>query len=67
MSSLAGPAIAEVTGLANALIIFGVLRIINFAHGDLFMWGSYLGYTGLTLLLGLGLAGVAAAGRRRRR
>jgi branched-chain amino acid transport system permease protein len=38
-------------------MVYGVLKLINFAHGDLFMWGAYLGYTGFTLLLGLGLAG----------
>jgi len=38
-------------------MVYGVLKLINFAHGDLFMWGAYLGYTGLTLLLGFGLRG----------
>ena len=38
-------------------MVYGVLKLINFAHGDLFMWGAYLGYTGFTLLLGLGLHG----------
>lgn len=38
-------------------MVYGVLKLINFAHGDLFMWGSYLGYTGFTLLLALGLRG----------
>ncbi len=36
-SSLAGPAIAEVTGLVNALIIFGVLRIL--AGFAILKWG----------------------------
>ena len=36
-SSLAGPAIAEVIGLANALIIFGVLRIL--AGLAILKWG----------------------------
>jgi MFS family permease len=36
-SSLAGPAIAEVTGLVNALILFGVLRII--AGLAILKWG----------------------------
>ena len=31
-------------------MVYGVLKLINFAHGDLFMWGAYLGWTGLTLL-----------------
>ncbi|MCX6029733.1 MAG: branched-chain amino acid ABC transporter permease [Chloroflexi bacterium] len=30
-------------------MVYGVLKLINFAHGDLFMWGAYLGYTGLTV------------------
>jgi branched-chain amino acid transport system permease protein len=38
-------------------MVYGVLKLINFAHGDLFMWGAYLGYTGFTLLLALGLQG----------
>ena len=47
---------------AGLTIIFGVLRIVNFAHGSLFMVGAYLAYTcygqlglpfGLALLLSL--------------
>jgi len=34
-------------------MVYGVLKLINFAHGDLFMWGAYLGLTGLTALLSL--------------
>ena len=34
-------------------MVYGVLKLINFAHGDLFMWGAYLGLTGLTALLAL--------------
>ncbi|HOW99487.1 MAG TPA: branched-chain amino acid ABC transporter permease, partial [Deltaproteobacteria bacterium] len=26
-------------------MVYGVLKLINFAHGDLFTFGSYLGYT----------------------
>jgi branched-chain amino acid transport system permease protein len=33
-------------------MVFGVLRLINFAHGDLFMWGAYIGWTALSMLLG---------------
>ncbi|MEQ9200272.1 MAG: ABC transporter permease, partial [Rhodospirillales bacterium] len=43
------------TGLANAAalflvasglsIIFGVTRIVNFAHGSFYMLGAYIGYT----------------------
>jgi branched-chain amino acid transport system permease protein len=30
-------------------MVYGVLKLINFAHGDLFMWGAYLGWTFLTV------------------
>ncbi|MFH1144641.1 MAG: branched-chain amino acid ABC transporter permease [Candidatus Eisenbacteria bacterium] len=39
-------------------MVYGVLKLINFAHGDLFMWGAYLGLTGLTVLS----AGMLGAG-----
>ena len=49
-------------------MVYGVLKLINFAHGDLFMWGAYLGWTGLSLLALLGLrAGPWAAGAGDRR
>ncbi|MEM0906157.1 MAG: ABC transporter permease [Pseudomonadota bacterium] len=48
------------TGLANAAslfliasglsIIFGVTRVVNFAHGSLYMLGAYLAYTLITTL-----------------
>lgn len=31
-------------------MVYGVLKLINFAHGDLFMWGAYMGWTFLSLL-----------------
>jgi len=34
-------------------MVYGVLKLINFAHGDLFMWGAYLGLTGINVLVGL--------------
>lgn len=34
-------------------MVYGVLKMINFAHGDLFMWGAYLGLTSLTFLVGM--------------
>ncbi len=34
-------------------MVYGVLKMINFAHGDLFMWGAYLGLTGLSVLVAL--------------
>ncbi len=33
-------------------MVYGILRLINFAHGNLFMWGAYVGWTALTLGLG---------------
>ena len=31
-------------------LIFGVLRLLNMAHGELYMLGAYFGYTGINLL-----------------
>lgn len=39
-------------------MVYGVLKMINFAHGDLFMWGAYLGLTAFALL---GTAALAAS------
>ncbi len=54
---------------AGLTIIFGVLGVLNFAHGSLFMLGAYLAYTayglwGLPFLLAvaLSLAAVAVLG-----
>jgi branched-chain amino acid transport system permease protein len=33
-------------------MVYGVLKLINFAHGDLFMWGAYVGWVALTFILG---------------
>ena len=51
-----------ITGLANAAtlflvasglsLIFGVTRIVNFAHGSLYMLGAYFGYTFMQVLPG---------------
>lgn len=38
-------------------MVYGVLKMINFAHGDLFMWGAYLGLTGLTFLASISARG----------
>ncbi len=35
-------------------MVYGILKLINFAHGDLFTIGAYCG---LTLLVSAGLAG----------
>jgi branched-chain amino acid transport system permease protein len=32
-------------------MVYGVLKLINFAHGDLFMWGAYVGLTALNAFL----------------
>lgn len=55
------------TGLANASslfliacglsIIFGVTRIVNFAHGSFYMLGAYVAYTLVTNLSGYGALG----------
>jgi len=36
-------------------MVYGILTMINFAHGDIFMVGAYLGLAGALLLLGLGV------------
>ncbi len=51
-----------ITGLANASslflvacglsLIFGVTRIVNFAHGSLYMLGAYIGYSLMQVLPG---------------
>lgn len=35
-------------------MVYGVLLLINFAHGDIFMVGAYIGFFIATFLLGLG-------------
>ena len=55
---------------AGLTVIFGVTRVVNFAHGSLTMLGAYLGWTILSALprdpgwfaVGVVLAGLAAAG-----
>lgn len=41
-------------------MVYGVLKLINFAHGDLFMWGCLVGWAGSTIILG-SLLGVGQA------
>jgi branched-chain amino acid transport system permease protein len=31
-------------------MVYGIIRLINFAHGDLLMVGAFIGWTGLTVL-----------------
>ncbi|SFQ20386.1 branched-chain amino acid transport system permease protein [Roseivivax halotolerans] len=58
-----GPILAQIlTGLANAgalfmvasglSLIFGVTRIVNFAHGSFYMLGAYIGWTLMQVLPG---------------
>ncbi len=42
-------------------IIFGVLRIVNFAHGELYMLGGYVAYLAVTVLGLPPVVGVVAA------
>lgn len=39
-------------------MVYGIIRLLNFAHGDFYMFGAFIGYAGLSLLLGgsLGLS-----------
>jgi branched-chain amino acid transport system permease protein len=54
---------------AGLTVIFGVTRVVNFAHGSLYMLGAYLGWSILSALprnpgwfaIGVVLAGVATA------
>ena len=47
---------------AGLSLIFGVTRIVNFAHGSFYMLGVYLAYTIVTRLLDGPLAGFGALG-----
>ncbi len=44
LTGLAGASTLFLTG-AGLSLIFGVTRVVNFAHGSLFMVGAYLGWT----------------------
>ena len=54
-----------VTGLLYALIalgytmVYGIIELINFAHGDLFMLGAFLA---LTLVVAMGLTDASPVG-----
>ena len=43
-------------------LIFGLLRIVNLAHGALYLLGGYVGYTVATWTGSFALAGIAAMG-----
>ena len=45
-------------------LVYGILKLLNFAHGDVFMVGSFIGFGALQLLGGSAdpdRAGLAAA------
>jgi branched-chain amino acid transport system permease protein len=45
-------------------MVFGVVKLLNFAHGDLYMVGAFVGFLALSLVagtLGVGWLGVAVA------
>ncbi|WIM09762.1 branched-chain amino acid ABC transporter permease [Enhydrobacter sp.] len=46
---------------AGLTLIFGVLRVVNFAHGTFYMLGGYVAYTTLELTTSYALAVLAAA------
>ncbi|GMR10670.1 MAG: branched-chain amino acid ABC transporter permease [Anaerolineae bacterium] len=41
-------------------MVYGVLMIFNFAHGDIFMVGAYIGFFVATAILGLGIFEIVA-------
>jgi branched-chain amino acid transport system permease protein len=41
-------------------MVYGIIRLINFAHGDVFMVGAFIGWTVLVTLLGIHWALAAA-------
>jgi len=64
LSLLAGIALGSLLFIVSAglTLTFGVMRILNLAHGALYMVGAYVGWT-VTVKLGLGFGlGVAASG-----
>src|SRR5579872_5617715 len=42
-------------------MVYGIIGMINFAHGDVFMVGAFLSLMGLTLLAALGITSVPLA------
>ena len=47
-------------------LIFGIMRIVNFAHGALYMLGAFVGYSLVRYTGSFWVALVAGTGRRRR-
>jgi branched-chain amino acid transport system permease protein len=58
-----GLALGTVYGLIalGYTMVYGILFMINFAHGEIFMIGAYLGWGVLTFLLNAQIAGLHAA------
>lgn len=45
-------------------MVYGIIKLLNFAHGDIYMVGAFIGFTALSLLagfLGDGWLGISAA------
>ena len=50
-------------------MVFGVVKLLNFAHGDLYMVGAFVGFLALSLVAGMvgaGWLGVGAVDPARR-
>ena len=43
-------------------MVYGILKLLNFAHGDVYMMGAYIGYYTLTALRRCGVTGRAHGG-----
>src|SRR5690625_2864832 len=43
-------------------MVYGIIRLLNFAHGDFYMFGAFIGYTGLSMVMGENGGGFLAIG-----
>jgi branched-chain amino acid transport system permease protein len=43
-------------------MVFGIIKLLNFAHGDLYMLGAFIGYSLLSWITGQGTAGAGVMG-----
>ncbi|MDR1791075.1 MAG: branched-chain amino acid ABC transporter permease [Propionibacteriaceae bacterium] len=41
-------------------MVYGIIKLLNFAHGDIFMFGAYIGMTCLVAIPGIGSLGIGA-------
>ncbi|MDR1237034.1 MAG: branched-chain amino acid ABC transporter permease [Propionibacteriaceae bacterium] len=41
-------------------MVYGIIKLLNFAHGDVFMFGAFIGMTLLTAIPGIGGLGIGA-------